>query len=57
MPNVDGICFDVGVSTPQLKDAERGFAFDIDGPLDMRMDAETGLPASEWINKAFRLRT
>ncbi len=52
VPNVDGICFDVGVSTPQLKDSERGFAFDIDGPLDMRMDAETGLPASEWINKA-----
>ena len=52
IPKVDGICFDVGVSTPQLKDAERGFAFDIDGPLDMRMDGETGLPASEWINKA-----
>ena len=49
--NIDGICFDVGVSTPQLKDSERGFAFDIDGPLDMRMDEESGSPASEWINK------
>ena len=48
---VDGICFDVGVSTPQLKTAERGFAFDLDGPLDMRMDRESGLQAAEWVNK------
>ena len=50
--SVDGICFDVGVSTPQLKNAERGFAFDLDGPLDMRMAQGTGSPASDWINKA-----
>lgn len=50
--NINGICFDVGVSTPQLKSAERGFAFDLDGPLDMRMDTDSGAPAAEWLNEA-----
>lgn len=50
--NIDGICFDVGVSTPQLKSSERGFAFDLDGPLDMRMDTESGSPAAKWVNEA-----
>ena len=50
--SVNGVCFDVGVSTPQIKTAERGFAFDLNGPLDMRMDKEAGLPAAEWVNDA-----
>ena len=49
---VSGVCFDVGVSTPQLKNAERGFAFDLDGPLDMRMEIGSGSPASDWLNSA-----
>ncbi len=48
---VNGICFDVGMSTPQVKDAERGFAFDLDGPLDMRMDMNSGEPACAWLNR------
>lgn len=49
---VDGILFDVGVSTPQLKDGLRGFAFDIDGPLDMRMNPDTGQSAATFLNNA-----
>lgn len=52
VPDVSGICFDVGVSTPQIKTAERGFAFDLEGPLDMRMDKTSGLTAAHWINEA-----
>jgi 16S rRNA (cytosine1402-N4)-methyltransferase len=49
---VDGILLDVGVSSPQLEDAARGFAFRATGPLDMRMDPGSGVSAADWLNAA-----
>lgn len=49
---IEGVLFDLGVSSPQLDNPERGFSFMRSGPLDMRMDTSQGISAAQWINSA-----
>ena len=50
--SVDGVLLDLGVSSPQIDDAARGFSFQNDGPLDMRMNPDQGISAAQWVAEA-----
>lgn len=52
LDSVSGVLLDLGVSSPQLDQPERGFSFLHDGPLDMRMNSASGLTAEQWVNSA-----